>query len=164
MAEERMTDRQRLLDTAAEYVLRTRNKSYGEPDEHFQSVAKIANSLGFRFSDADGNVRELRGSDHTVYMMAVKLSRLISGDMEHEDSWIDLAGYAACGMETANLEGARAVKAERYVLVAEPKTDLESKPQDWLAPTGECGLGCSPKRHLFSGACLYRRAADFEAR
>jgi hypothetical protein len=103
----RYSHRSRLLQEAEKIITVDRNKSYGEPDDHFQHVAKIANALGFRIDAGEGEVRELRGSDHTLYMLAVKLSRLMVGDMQHRDSWMDIAGYAGCGFETAQLEADR---------------------------------------------------------
>jgi hypothetical protein len=108
MIDERMTDRKKLLDTASEYVLKQRNKSYGEPDEDFQRIAAIANAMGFCIEqDPVGReYRDLTGSDVARFMIALKLARL-SWSPDHEDSWTDIAGYAACGFETANLEKAR---------------------------------------------------------
>lgn len=102
---DRMPDRKRLLDTAAEYVLKQRNKSYGEPDEDFRRIAGIASAMGFRFTDGTAT-RELNGTDVALFMIALKTSRLAWAP-DHEDSWIDIAGYAACGMETANLQAKR---------------------------------------------------------
>lgn len=127
----RMPDRKRLLDTAAEYVLRERNKSYGEPDEDFQRIAAIANGMGFRFVHGD-TTRQLTGSDVALFMIALKCARL-AWSPEHEDSWIDIAGYAACGMETANLEAERRETAIRSLATgptfAEETADAE---REWM--------------------------------
>ena len=32
-------------------------------------------------------------------LAALKIARLVEADGDHRDSWIDLAGYAACGAE-----------------------------------------------------------------
>jgi Domain of unknown function (DUF6378) len=146
MTEERMTDRKRLLDTAAEYVLRQRNKSYGEPDEDFQRIAAIATAMGFRFSD-----RALTGSDVALFMACLKLSRLAWAP-DHEDSWIDLAGYAACGMETANLEQAR--RDSNQFRKADDSTPDEVDLLHSAVPIcgPECGAG-----HTYVGDCGLRR-------
>ena len=43
---------------------------------------------------------EVSLQDVYLCMIAVKMSRLIH-DSEHEDSWVDIAGYAALGGEVA---------------------------------------------------------------
>lgn len=100
-----MPDRKLVLDGAAEAVLRQRNKSYGEPDEDFQRIAAIASAMGFRFT-SDGSTRPLTGADVSLFMIALKTSRL-TWSPDHQDSWTDIAGYAACGFETARLQAAR---------------------------------------------------------
>lgn len=153
MTEERMPDRKRLLDTAAEYVLRQRNKSYGEPDEDFQRIARIASAMGFRFDISPGRkeYRELTGSDVALFMIALKTSRLVWAP-EHEDSWIDIAGYAACGMETANLEAARSAPVSRETWET-AKADGIS-----LAITADqCGEVCASGNHTYRGDCRFRK-------
>lgn len=100
-----MPDRKLVLDNASQAVLHQRNKSYGEPDEDFQRIARIASAMGFRFT-SDGFNRELTGADVALFMIALKTSRL-TWSPSHQDSWTDIAGYAACGFETARLEEER---------------------------------------------------------
>jgi hypothetical protein len=97
--------RSHLLQEAEKIITVDRNKSYGEPDEDFQRIAAIASAMGFRVTEGDA-IRPLSGSDVARFMIALKLSRL-SWMPEHRDSWLDLAGYAACGYETAQLEADR---------------------------------------------------------
>jgi hypothetical protein len=159
MTEERMTDRKRLLDTAAEYVLRQRNKSYGEPDEDFQRIAAIATALGFRFSNEDTTIRVLTGSDVALFMACLKLSRLAWAP-DHEDSWIDLAGYAACGMETANLEQKRRDYNPLFGAedVSRVFPDAEEVPDPPTAAKPQCTLECNTG-HTYVGGCSLRRTA-----
>lgn len=110
---ERLAPRAELLNEAREIVTKDRNKSYGEPDEDFQRIAAIASAMGFRVLKTvqreDGDTSEfvpLVGSDVSRFMIALKLSRLAWMPMHH-DSWLDIAGYAACGYETATLEADR---------------------------------------------------------
>lgn len=113
MAENRYTYREAMLQNATGYVTKERNKSYGEPDEDFQRIAAIANAMGFRIVATPDNpvARDLTGSDVARFMIALKLARL-SWSPAHEDSWTDIAGYAACGFETATLEQERADRSE----------------------------------------------------
>jgi hypothetical protein len=139
-----MPDRARLLETAAEYVLRQRNKSYGEPDEDFQRIAAIANGLGFRFTHGDV-IRQLNGSDVALFMISLKLARL-AWSPDHEDSWIDIAGYAACGMETANLEE---VRRQRW---SNPDPDLDdvSTSNDAMVSRRRAAAGDDTVQSFFS--------------
>jgi uncharacterized protein DUF6378 len=105
MSDGRYTEREAMLDRAKGYVTKDRNKTYGEPDEDFQRIAATLNGLGFKATHGD-TVRELQGHDVSVIMIALKLSRLMWSP-DHQDSWDDIAGYAACGIETAKLQAAR---------------------------------------------------------
>lgn len=88
--------RDELLDEAKRLVTGDRNNQYGPPTQDFRRTADILNALGF--SGPGGT--DVRPHDVAVIIVAVKLSRLTwsPGKM---DSWIDLAGYAACGAECA---------------------------------------------------------------
>lgn len=94
------TPREAILRGAAEAVLRQRNNTYGPPTQDFARSAGICNALGFRFVDAEGRVSELQPHHIAMIQQAVKMSRL-TWDPGHVDSWIDMAGYAACGYECA---------------------------------------------------------------
>jgi len=169
MSTERMPDRKRLLDTAAEYVLKERNKSYGEPDEDFQRIAKIASAMGFRFAAGTGEnaCRELSGSDVALFMIALKASRLAWAP-EHEDSWIDIAGYAACGMETANLQRGRetlqsnleSLKVNMDAAAKRPTFDRMPRVNnnDDVPASIRCGPVCH-QGHTYVGSCKLRRNA-----
>lgn len=89
--------REKVLRAAGHCVMHDRNASYGEPDQDFTRTADVLNALGF-----SRNGRELMGFDIAHLMIALKLSRL-SWNPAHFDSWVDIAGYAACGYETAEL-------------------------------------------------------------
>lgn len=105
MPEPRYTLRSGLLRGAEEIITEDRNKSYGEPDEDFQRIASLASAWGFRVQSGD-KLRELCGSDVAIFMTCLKLARL-SWNPTHRDSWLDIAGYAGCGYETAMLETER---------------------------------------------------------
>jgi hypothetical protein len=159
MSEDRMKDRQRLLDTAAEAVLYQRNKTYGEPDEDFARIAATLNALGYRGPDG----RALRGHDVSVIMISLKLSRLTWMET-HEDSWVDIAGYAACGMETANLQSARDLKEslpDRISQLTDDQmgytTDLPAGAQLVANPQEQsCSDDCAAG-HTYVGPCVLRR-------
>lgn len=91
-----VSERTALLREAEALVMGSRNNQYGPPTQDFARTAAILNSLHFR--KADGT--ELQPHDVAVIQIAVKLSRL-KWSPEKRDSWVDIAGYAACGWECA---------------------------------------------------------------
>lgn len=120
----RYNHRSHLLQEAEKIITTDRNKSYGEPDEDFQRIAAIASAMGFRIEKDTGvdgftSSRPLTGSDVARFMIALKLSRL-SWMPTHRDSWLDIAGYAGCGFETAQLEEDRRTST-RYAEPEKPK-------------------------------------------
>ena len=82
--------RAKVLRTAEKYVNGDRNAQYGEPWQDFsRSAAMISAYLGYPIAP----------HEVAVIMCLLKLSR-IKWSPEKDDSWIDLAGYAACGYDT----------------------------------------------------------------
>lgn len=90
--------RKELLDKACSIVNGARDKSYGSPEDSFKCIGQMWNAyLGRRLQ------KKLSSSDVAAMMGLLKISRISSG-IYSEDSWIDLAGYAACGGECASFE------------------------------------------------------------
>jgi hypothetical protein len=88
-----LSPRTRVLRDAETAVTGDRNNTYGPPTQDFQRAADALTAFGFRVQG--GAVK----SHHVAIIMAVlKLSRLMWSP-ETRDSWLDLAGYAACGHE-----------------------------------------------------------------
>lgn len=76
---------------AAKIVTQDRNASYGGPERSFETIAQLwAIHLGYKVT----------ASDVAIMMALLKIARL-SANPAHADSWIDLAGYAACGGEVS---------------------------------------------------------------
>lgn len=83
--------REIVLETAASLVMGDRNKDYAGPKENFAQTADLWSAyLNMKVS----------AHDVGVLMILVKVARLSTspGKLDH---WIDIAGYAACGAETA---------------------------------------------------------------
>ncbi len=86
------TPREQILDAAREAIMRGRESTYGCPEQNFGRAAKMVSAmLGIEVTAA--NIAQI--------MICIKLSRL-QQTPEHTDSWVDTAGYAACGYEAAN--------------------------------------------------------------
>ena len=87
-----------LLDEAAETVA-ARGKPYGGVEDNFERIARlwtahIENRYGGVVAPT-GDVT-LDGTDVALMMVLLKIARL-ANDPAHRDSWVDIAGYAACG-------------------------------------------------------------------
>lgn len=94
-----------ILDTAKLYVLKDRNSTYGSPEDNFRRIARRwtahLQNVGV-ISDAV----QLNSADVAIMMTDVKLAR-IEHNPTHKDSWIDAAGYIACGAGIALVEPAK---------------------------------------------------------
>ncbi|MFB9926288.1 DUF6378 domain-containing protein [Amycolatopsis halotolerans] len=99
---ENSNHRKSLLRKAESLVNGDRNNQYGPPHQDFQRTADVLSSLGFCFTEGRGATRDIEAHDVAIILAAVKLSRL-AWSPEKEDSWVDLAGYAACGREAYEL-------------------------------------------------------------
>lgn len=78
-----------LLAKVAGVVQHDRQATHGRPEDSFARIARLwSGYLDF----------ELQPHDVAALMALLKLAR-IRENPTHEDNWIDLAGYAACGSE-----------------------------------------------------------------
>lgn len=90
-------NREECLYLAMERVYHDRVIDYGEPEDNFAIIAAywatyLQNKL---LPGAD-----ISAADVAAMAALIKISR-IQKTPSHEDSWVDLAGYAACGVECA---------------------------------------------------------------
>lgn len=106
--------RGRLLMRANECVNVERNASYGDPNADFKRIAAFWNVYLYGTFDkalrerhdrpsshpqVDATMRELiRPHDVALMIDLMKTSRLVWSP-EHSDSWVDKAGYSACGWD-----------------------------------------------------------------
>jgi hypothetical protein len=83
--------RQDILTTAGDAIDGDRDRAYGSAHDNWQRIAAMwSQILGVDVTPAQTG----------LCMIAVKVSRLINTPA-HDDSWVDLAGYAALGGEVA---------------------------------------------------------------
>lgn len=83
--------RNEILSAAAKIITQDRNSTYGGPERSFETIAQLwAIHLGYKITAADV----------AIMMALLKIARL-RANPAHADSWIDLAGYAACGGEVS---------------------------------------------------------------
>jgi hypothetical protein len=86
-----MNVRRALLTEATRLITDERNNQYGPPTQDFDRTAIMWTAY------LDGR-RILEAHDVAAMMIILKLSR-ISWDPTNRDSWVDIAGYSACGYE-----------------------------------------------------------------
>ena len=88
-----MTTRKEILESADRCVNGDRENQYGSPENNFKMIAMFWNEY---LSDVlDGVITPV---DVAMMMVLLKIARIKSGTAT-EDSFVDLAGYAACGGE-----------------------------------------------------------------
>lgn len=93
------TSRSDILDQAKKCVCGQREQDYGTPESNFQLIADLWTdylypTLGYPKKDAYG----IKSEDVAMMMALMKIARIRNGGGSG-DSFVDLAGYAACGGE-----------------------------------------------------------------
>lgn len=85
-------NRKETLEKAMACVLGQREQDHGTPEDNFGRIARLwCAYLGV----------EINSCDVAMMMALLKIAR-IAGGSATEDSFVDLAGYAACGAEISN--------------------------------------------------------------
>lgn len=94
--------RAEVLHTAEELINGERAQTYGPPEESFGRIAELLNAMGWRVDNwhtpGQESYRKLNAVDAALALTQLKVSRIISSP-DHEDSWVDAAGYIALGAE-----------------------------------------------------------------
>ena len=85
--------RKECLEQAAKCVLQNRQDQYGDVEDCFKKIARLWNAYL-------PSTIELEPFDVACMMALLKIAR-IQANPKHGDSWVDLAGYAACGADIA---------------------------------------------------------------
>ena len=85
--------RKRVLSEAERCVCGQREQDYGTPEDSFEMIGKLWTVYLDYATKIDAH-------DVAAMMALLKIAR-ISENPQHMDSWVDLAGYAACGGEIA---------------------------------------------------------------
>ena len=86
-----------ILHAAEKCVCGQRETDYGTPEDHFKAIAELWEAYLNKACTRGVNVR-VEAKDVAVMMALLKIARIAAGGRK-ADSWIDLAGYAACGAE-----------------------------------------------------------------
>ena len=83
--------RQEILEEAVKIITADRESQYGPPEDSFSTIAKFWQT----YLDARPP-GPLQPQDTAAMMTLLKIAR-IAVQPEKADSWIDAAGYSACG-------------------------------------------------------------------
>lgn len=89
-------DRKEILAQAERCVCGERDQQYGAPERSFGVIAELWST--YLSAVMPGSI-VLADVDVAAMMALLKLARIATASGAHPDSWIDLAGYAACGGE-----------------------------------------------------------------
>jgi hypothetical protein len=98
------TPRRALLLQAADTIDGDRNETYGGPESSFSTIAELwasyLEAIGWTPPTSPGG---LAPHDVAAMLALLKIARIANSGGTHKDSWLDLAGYAACGWETVDV-------------------------------------------------------------
>ena len=87
-------NRDELFAAAHSVVMGSREAQYGPPDKNFKRIADLWSTyLGVPVAPYD-----------VAAMMVLMKTTRLRETPAHTDSWVDIAGYAACGVEIATKE------------------------------------------------------------
>lgn len=95
-------NRKEILDKAAECVCGQRERDYGTPENNFETIGLLWSTY-LCAAHPDYTVKfplnGIKPKDVAAMMALLKIARIAAGNTE--DSFVDLAGYAACAGEIA---------------------------------------------------------------
>lgn len=89
--------REKILEKAKECVCGQREQDYGSPEDNFGIIAKLWNVYLGLYDQMDKPM-PITSIDVSMMMALLKIARVKNGGGTG-DSFVDIAGYAACGGE-----------------------------------------------------------------
>lgn len=90
--------RKEILETAAACVCGDREQDYGAPEHNFETIADLWEIYLKTKCVSPSSDICVMAEDVAMMMALLKIARIATGRAK-SDSFIDLAGYAACGGE-----------------------------------------------------------------
>lgn len=90
-------NRTECLETAKTIVNGARQENYGSPESNFRNIAEMWTTY-FNIAKHTEDWYDITPTDVANMMILMKMARLMNKS-DHEDSWVDIAGYAANGCE-----------------------------------------------------------------
>lgn len=95
--------REDILKKAKECVCGQREQDYGSPENSFATIAALWEAYLMARHPAVWASIKITPKDVAAMMALLKIARIAGGNGT-DDSWIDLAGYAACGGELQSMQ------------------------------------------------------------
>lgn len=89
--------RREILAEAEKCVCGDREQDYGSPEDNFKAIAELWQV----YLSKRPQPWDISAKDVAVMMALLKIARIATGASK-DDSWVDLAGYAACGGEISS--------------------------------------------------------------
>ena len=89
--------REYILREAARIVCGDRNKQYGEPEDSFRAIAEFWETYVREICVSTGADVCINAADVAMMMVLLKVARTFCATKA--DTYIDIAGYAACAAE-----------------------------------------------------------------
>lgn len=103
--------RKEILEAAAACVCGDREEDYGTPEDNFRLIAELWSVYIQKRCASPGADVCVQPEDVAMLMALLKIARIAAGRSK-PDSYIDLAGYAACGGELGTGGAERKEKVE----------------------------------------------------
>ncbi len=124
---------------AAIKAVADRGLNYGKPEDNFNRIAArwqvhILNRYNIKLP--------LDAGDVAMMMADMKLARL-ENQPDHNDSWIDLAGYAACGADLFNKPETKQEQEDSGIPI-KPQPNTWDKPASEIDPLRSPATGKAP--------------------
>jgi len=92
--------RDQVLVEASSAINGSRQTNYGNPEDNFLRIARVWNAYLKNIGIVKPGDRILSNADTAAMMILMKTGRL-ANSIDHKESWVDIAGYAACGFESS---------------------------------------------------------------
>ena len=89
--------RAEILDSAKKCVCEDRNGQYGEPEDSFKNIAEYWEVYIRHNCVIEGVDVCVRPADVAMMMALFKIARIEAAEKPSLDSYVDAAGYIACG-------------------------------------------------------------------
>lgn len=89
--------RAEILDSAKKCVCEDRNGQYGEPEDNFKSIAEYWELYIRHNCVVEGADVCVNPADVAMMMALFKIARIETAEKPSLDSYVDAAGYIACG-------------------------------------------------------------------
>lgn len=94
--------RKEILEAAEKCVCGQRDEDYGKPEYCFGLIAKLWEPVIKERCVLSGGRVDVERETVVLLMILLKIARAAQNP-KYLDSWVDIAGYAACGGELSSL-------------------------------------------------------------